>query len=131
MKNTLKRLAADADAINDNLRRSESERRRELAEQTRRLVELRASVKKEEASLQGLVRKKDAVGVAVTRWKEHVEQLRDLQRAVVAGPQAIPDDVFALPPRRGELRGAWRQGGRHAHAPTYAPSSSFLPPPAQ
>ena len=83
MKNTLKRLAADADAINDNLRRSESERRRELAEQTRRLVELRASVKKEEASLQGLVRKKDAVGVAVTRTTRSTSRCA---RAVVAGP---------------------------------------------
>ena len=83
------------------MRRSESERRRELAEQSRRLAELRANVKKEEAALELLVRKKETVGVAVARWKEHVEKLRDLQHATLAAPLAL-EDSFVLPPKRSE-----------------------------
>ena len=83
------------------MRRAENDRRREIIEQTRRLAELRANVKKEEGVLAALVKKKDTVGVAISRWKEHVEQLRDLHHALSAGPLSASAD-FTMPPRRGE-----------------------------
>ena len=79
-----------ADEVLSSSRRNDAERQKERVRAAKRLAEASAKAAEEATALKGLVARREKVANAAAKWKEHVEELRDLQMALASGGDSLP-----------------------------------------
>lgn len=99
-------FAEQADEVLSSSRRNDAERQKERVRAAKRIAEASAKAAEEATALKGLVARREKVANAAAKWKEHVEELRDLQLALASGGDSLP-----VPPALGAWCGACLPSG--------------------